>query len=114
MANHRKKGGASSKFSKSPAQDKTVPPASPRVTGPQLWLFRLLALVAAPVFFFGLTELVLRLAGFGYPTEFLLSALQNGQKTFVQNNQFGWRSSDQNCRGCRGRFLFPNPKPTIR
>ncbi len=91
MAKHRKKGGASSKFSKSPAQDKTVPPASPRVTGPRLWIFRLLALVAAPVLFFGLTELVLRLAGFGYPTEFLLSALQNGQKTFVQNNQFGWR-----------------------
>jgi tetratricopeptide (TPR) repeat protein len=91
MAKQRKKGGASSEFSKSPAQNKTVSPISPRVTGWRLWVFRLLALIAAPALFFALTELVLRLAGFGHPTEFLLPALQNGQKTFVQNNQFGWR-----------------------
>jgi tetratricopeptide (TPR) repeat protein len=59
--------------------------------GWRLWAFRLLALVAAPALFFGLVELVLRLAGFGYPTAFLLPASQNGQKIFVQNNQFGWR-----------------------
>ncbi len=34
---------------------------------------------------------MLRLAGFGYPTAFLLPASQNGQKVFVQNNRFGWR-----------------------
>jgi tetratricopeptide (TPR) repeat protein len=33
----------------------------------------------------------LRLAGFGYPTTFLLPSLHDGQKTFIQNNQFGWR-----------------------
>jgi tetratricopeptide (TPR) repeat protein len=41
--------------------------------------------------FFGLVELGLRLAGFGYPTAFLLPSSNHGQKTFVQNNQFGWR-----------------------
>ena len=91
MSKHRKKGGASSKFPKAPALRKTAQPASSRVDGWRLWVFRLLALIAAPALFFGLTELVLRLAGFGHPTEFLLPALQNGQKTFVQNNQFGWR-----------------------
>jgi len=52
---------------------------------------RLLALVAAPALFFCLVELVLRLAGFGYPTAFLLPASLNGQKIFVQNNRFSWR-----------------------
>jgi len=46
---------------------------------------------AAPALFLGLVELGLRLAGFGYPTAFLLPATQNGQKVFVQNNRFGWR-----------------------
>jgi tetratricopeptide (TPR) repeat protein len=48
-------------------------------------------LVAFPALFFCLVELVLRLAGFGHPTEFLLRAVQNGREVFVQNNQFGWR-----------------------
>jgi tetratricopeptide (TPR) repeat protein len=91
MAKHRKKGGASSKFPKSPAQNKTVQLETSRVTGRRLWIFRLLALVAVPALFLCLVELVLRLAGFGHPTEFLLPASQNGQNTFVQNNQFGWR-----------------------
>ena len=52
---------------------------------------RLAALVGAPVFFFGLVELGLRLAGFGHPTAFLLPSSNHGQKTLVQNNQFGWR-----------------------
>ncbi len=40
---------------------------------------------------FGLVELALRVAGFGYPTRFLLETSNRGQKLFVQNNQFGWR-----------------------
>ena len=91
MSKYRKKGGASSKFQKSPARGKTIQPETSRVSGWRLWIFRLLALVAIPALFFYLVELVLRLAGFGHPTEFLLPASQNGQKVFVQNNQFGWR-----------------------
>src|SRR5438477_6193252 len=57
----------------------------------KLWSFRLIALVAVPMLFFGLLELGLRLASFGYPTAFLLKSSNRGQNTFVQNNQFGWR-----------------------
>ena len=91
MLNRRQKSTAPANIPKAPAQDKAALPAAPRVIGWRLWAFRLLALVAAPVLFFGLVELVLRLAGFGYPTAFLLPASQNGQKVFVQNCQFGWR-----------------------
>ncbi len=57
----------------------------------RLWCFRLIAVVGLPLIFFGLIELGLRLAGFGYPVSFLLKSSNHGQDTFVQNNQFGWR-----------------------
>ena len=86
-----KRGPASANIPKAPARDKTASPATSRVVGWRLWIFRLVALFAAPALFLGLVELGLRLAGFGYPTAFLLPATQNGQKVFVQNNRFGWR-----------------------
>jgi tetratricopeptide (TPR) repeat protein len=50
-----------------------------------------MALAGVPLLCFGLLELCLRLAGFGYPTAFLLKSSNHGEKTFVQNDQFGWR-----------------------
>ena len=57
----------------------------------KLWCFRLIALVGMPLLFFGLIELGLRLAGFGYPVSFLLKSSNHNENTFVQNDQFGWR-----------------------
>jgi tetratricopeptide (TPR) repeat protein len=57
----------------------------------KLWCFRLLLSVVAPIGFVGMVELILRLAGFGFPTQFLLSSQRDGQRVLVQNNQFGWR-----------------------
>jgi tetratricopeptide (TPR) repeat protein len=51
----------------------------------------LAAALVAPLLFFGIAELGLRLAGFGYPTAFLLPSSNQGKTTLVQNNQFGWR-----------------------
>jgi tetratricopeptide (TPR) repeat protein len=51
----------------------------------------MIALLGVPLIFLGLLELILRLAGFGYPVAFLLPSENHGQKTWVQNNQFGWR-----------------------
>jgi tetratricopeptide (TPR) repeat protein len=68
-----------------------APATAGRVTGWKLWCFRLAVTVGAPLAFFAFLELSLRLIGYGYPTAFLLPASQDGQKVFVQNNQFGWR-----------------------
>ena len=57
----------------------------------KLWVFRLLLAVGVPVLVLGLTELILRVVGFGYPTGFLASSERDGQKVLVQNNFFGWR-----------------------
>ena len=63
----------------------------PRLTRRKVWLFRFLAAMGAPMVFLGVTELTLRLAGFGYPTRFLLHSQRDGQPVFVQNDCFGWR-----------------------
>jgi hypothetical protein len=55
------------------------------------WAPRVLLVVLAPLVCFGLVEGTLRLCGFGYPTEFLISYVQDGRRILVQNNRFGWR-----------------------
>jgi tetratricopeptide (TPR) repeat protein len=50
----------------------------------------LLALLT-PLFVVALLEVALRLAGYGYPTHFLLVDHLNGQKVLRDNPQFGWR-----------------------
>jgi tetratricopeptide (TPR) repeat protein len=73
-----------------PKRQPTKKPAAP-LSRRKLWCFRLIALAGVPLLLFGLLELGLRLAGFGFPTAFLLKSSNHGENTFVQNNQFGWR-----------------------
>jgi tetratricopeptide (TPR) repeat protein len=74
-----------------PGSPQPLPPATPRFTGWKLWRLRLLALVAVPCAVLAFVEVTLRVAGFGYPTSFLLPSENHGHATFVQNNRFGWR-----------------------
>ena len=53
------------------------------------WAARFTLAIAAPLAVLALVELALCLAGFGYPTGFLLPA--SGGNALVQNNRFGWR-----------------------
>ena len=48
-------------------------------------------MLLVPLICLGILEVGLHLAGFGYPTSFLLPFSADGQKIFIQNNQFGWR-----------------------
>ena len=91
MGKHRAKQNTTlSPSNKTRLSDATSPPAA-QLSRTKLWLFRLIALVGAPLVFVGLLELILRLSGYGYPTSFLLPAKQNGRDVFIPNNQFGWR-----------------------
>lgn len=75
-----------------------------------------MAVIGVPLLFFVLLELGIRLAGFGYPTAFLLKSSNHGTNTFVQNNQFGWRFFGP--RAARQPFAtsIPREKPpdTVR
>ncbi|HWD94347.1 MAG TPA: tetratricopeptide repeat protein [Verrucomicrobiae bacterium] len=72
-------------------KSKSSAPVAPRLSRRRAWCFRILALLGAPLVILGVLELILRVAGFGYPAAFLLPSENHGQKTWVQNNQFGWR-----------------------
>jgi tetratricopeptide (TPR) repeat protein len=73
-----------------PRSPKPADPVAPHLAGWRLWRLRLLMIIL-PVLLLALVELALRVAGFGYPTDFLLSSADHGHPTFVQNNKFGWR-----------------------
>jgi tetratricopeptide (TPR) repeat protein len=88
----------------------------PQLSKRKLWRFRLLAVIGVPLLFFVLLELGLRLAGFGYPTAFLLKSANHGTNTFVQNNQFGWRFFGPRAARQPDATSIPREKPpgTIR
>jgi tetratricopeptide (TPR) repeat protein len=88
MKSARKK---KSDFSQKKPSKSGPPTHSPRLSSGKLWCFRLLVAVGFPLILLGTIEFVLRLAGFGYPTGFLLRSERDGQPVLVQNNQFGWR-----------------------
>ncbi|HEX7577886.1 MAG TPA: hypothetical protein VF430_07615, partial [Verrucomicrobiae bacterium] len=75
-----------------------------------------MALAGVPLLCFGLLELCLRLAGFGYPTAFLLKSSNHGEKTFVQNDQFGWRFFGSRAARVPDAISIPREKPpgTVR
>lgn len=77
----------------------------------KLWCFRLTALAGVPLLCLGLLELGLRLSGFGYPTAFLLNSFDHGEKTFVQNDQFGWRFFGSRAARIPAAISIPRQKP---
>jgi tetratricopeptide (TPR) repeat protein len=80
------------------------------------WYFRAIALLGVPLLFLGLLELGLRLAGFGYPTAFLLKSSNHVEKTFVQNDRFGWRFFGARAARLPEAISIPREKPpdTVR
>ena len=98
-----------------PKRNISKSPAGQEFRG-RLLFFRLVALAGAPLVFFGALELSLRLVGFGYPTAFLLKSSNHGEKTLVQNNQFGWRFFGPTRARSPGAISIPRQKraDTIR
>ncbi|MGH7972190.1 MAG: tetratricopeptide repeat protein, partial [Limisphaerales bacterium] len=85
---HRKRPGGPA----APTPVKTpADPATPSIPRAKLWIFRLVLWVGAPILFFAMLELVLRLTGCGYPVSFLLPARIQGKDALIQNDRFGWR-----------------------
>ena len=57
----------------------------------RLWLMRLMTIVLVPVLFFGLLELSLRVAGFGYSTSYFLPSEIEGEDYLIPNTTFTYR-----------------------
>ncbi|SPE53211.1 conserved hypothetical protein [Verrucomicrobia bacterium] len=93
-----------------------APVAVQPVSSWRRWAFRALAALGAPLALLALLELGLRLAGYGYPTHFLLPSEQHGRRTWVQNPKFGWRFFGRQLARVPApcSILQPKPANTIR
>jgi len=88
-------------------------PASPpaprrRIVGWRLWVVRIAAALAAPLVFLSLAELVLRVAGYGYPTDCFIS---KSAGRYEANPRFGWRHFPRGMARAPDFAVFDVPKP---
>ena len=68
------------------------PSPSPNALGPRRrWWFRFLALTVPPVLLLGASEAVLRVAHYGYATDFFRPGVVRGQQVFIENDRFALR-----------------------
>ncbi len=93
-------------------RDKQAPaePPAAQAAGHRLWLFRLAALILAPLLTLGVLELGLRFAGYGYEADFLVPVSgtpdrgtpdrgtpdRGGDGVLTTNPRFGWRFFPRN------------------
>src|SRR5687768_14343080 len=82
----------------------------PGSSGARKWMFRLAALLL-PLVFLALTEVVLRLVGYGYPTAFALRKQLGGKTVLVDNHQFARRYFPPGLARSPQPFLIAAEKP---
>jgi len=102
------KTGKKKRLKRSLADPERVPG---RVSPSRLWLFRLAAVVLAPLVLLLVAELGLRLAGYGYPTGFFLERVQEGRRVVVENRRFGWRFFPPRLARAPQPLVLSEPKP---
>jgi tetratricopeptide (TPR) repeat protein len=85
----------------------SVAPMSPR----RRWLFRLAAFALVPLLLFGGLELVLRLAGCGYPASFFEKYRAGGKEYLVNNENFSLRFFPQQLARFPSPVMFESQKP---
>jgi tetratricopeptide (TPR) repeat protein len=83
-------GSNHSALEKGSLSDSPAPVVTP-VSSRRLWLFRFSAMILAPLVVIGGVELALRLAGYGYPTNFFLRTRIHGHEFYVPNAKFTFR-----------------------
>jgi tetratricopeptide (TPR) repeat protein len=91
--------------------EKTCFSNAPRISGKRLWLFRIIAVVAVPLLFFGFLELVLRLFNVGYETHAIIERKIDGRTMCCNNLKFGWRFFPPNIARDFPGFVFDAKKP---
>jgi len=82
-----------------------------KISSWRLWLFRLLAVSVVPAALFGLLELALRVAGFGYATDFMVKAELEGRDAYWENLKFGWRFFPKHLSRVPSSFIVDAAKP---
>jgi len=82
-----------------------------QIDGWRLWFFRLLCITVVPALFLVCVELVLRAAGYGFPTSAIIEHEVNGKPCYCDNVKFNWRFFPRNIAREFTSFVFPVDKP---
>jgi tetratricopeptide (TPR) repeat protein len=88
-------------------QKNTANMQSQPVSSTRLWVFRLVSIVLAPLLLFGLLEVGLRIAGYGFPTSAIVERRINGTKYYCDNVKFAWQFFPRNIARELDPFIFP-------
>ena len=88
------------------------PSPSPGALPPQRrWWFRLIALTVVPLLLLGAGEAGLRVARYGYDTNFFLPCLVHGKEMLIENDQFALRFFPPRLARTPEPLLMPALKP---
>ena len=85
---------------------------APKLSRQRRWAFRITAAVVLPLAVLGLSELGLRVAGFGYPTRFFLTKRVEGRQVLVENDRFGLRFFPPELARSPSPLVMAGEKPT--
>ncbi len=94
-----------------PKAQAKAPVESQVPAGPRVWLFRLAAIVLAPILFLGLLEIGLRTIGYGYDPHTTVPCAIDGRPHRGDNIKFGWRFFPPTLAREFEPFIFPARKP---
>lgn len=83
---------------------------APAISGRRLWLFRVVAVVVVPVLFLLLLEVILRVAGYGFPAAAVVGCQANGEDAYCDNARFSFRFFPRNIARELDPFIFPADK----
>ena len=103
---HSKSGPV--KQDKSSVQNKSA--KHHEISKSKLWLFRVIAVTVIPVLFLLMTELILRVVGFGYSPTPVVKYNLNGKSLYCYNPKFGWTFFPKNIARESDAFVFEMPK----
>lgn len=82
-----------------------------KISALRLWVFRLSGIILVPALVLVLAEAGLRVAGYGYPSGFLLKCVAAGRSAFAENNRFTWTFFPRRIARTPVSFSFPAVKP---
>ena len=91
-------------------QERTKPVSHKTISTRRLWVFRLISITIIPVLLFLFIEGVLRVVGYGFPSDIIIKAKVNDQDYYSSNPKFSWRFFPPKVARTCDPFDFPAEK----
>lgn len=111
----RKKGKVATDHVKNNIRHTPAPTSPQTIFHRHRWALRVTLAVLSPLLLLGSLELILGLAGVGYPTGFFLRSTVAGKQVWVENPKYGWRFFPRRLTRRPGAMAIPcNREPNLR